>query len=474
MRFGSHLILGSVIVIAFTVGTIWNRSWDRRMQNSAFHREKQQNEANGIASSSIPVTTVEKTYIYTQTEHHTEYVTESVTTTSTSVVPGPTGDSNPSPEKVVMVFASNLESHPESSMYYLAKSIVKNRRAYAERHGFKFMQRNVDNYEISKQHAPAWSKIPILREAMNTYPDAEWIWWLDHDALIINRDFHLVNDLLRYDKLNSTIFRNRWYTPGSGISDNTITPGDYNLNDIHLIISQDWNGINAGSMFFRNTKFTRWLLDVWIEPLFLEKSWIFAEQEVLGHMISNYPELRKRVALVSNRLINAYSSHMEDYNWHDGDFCVHFAGCKDFGTCKENFDKFSAILDQKEGLSWRDESELPKPEEQQQQQGQQEGQQSEQQNQPQQQQEQQSQPQQQPSQPEQQNQPQQEQSQPEQQNQPQQQQSQSEQQNQPQQEQQQPQQQQEQEQQNQSQSEQPYQVQAPAQPQQPSEQQNQQ
>lgn len=34
-----------------------------------------------------------------------------------------------------------------------------------------------------------WIKLPIIRKLMVSHPEAEWIWWMDSDAIFTNMTF---------------------------------------------------------------------------------------------------------------------------------------------------------------------------------------------------------------------------------------------------------------------------------------------
>ena len=53
-----------------------------------------------------------------------------------------------------------------------------------------------NKFEVSKEKHPVWAKLPALAEALDTYPDKEWVWWLDIDAIIMTPDLDLYSYLL--------------------------------------------------------------------------------------------------------------------------------------------------------------------------------------------------------------------------------------------------------------------------------------
>jgi hypothetical protein len=51
-------------------------------------------------------------------------------------------------------------------------------------------------YVLTHTTHPVWGKLPAIFEAFDTYPNAEWIWWLDSDAIIMDVHLDLYNILL--------------------------------------------------------------------------------------------------------------------------------------------------------------------------------------------------------------------------------------------------------------------------------------
>ena len=99
------------------------------------------------------------------------------------------------------------------------------------------------------------------------------------------------------------------------------------MNKLDLIVNQDYNGLNAGSFFIRNTPEMRLFLDFWSDNLVVERvpSWPQKEQCAMAYLITNHPFLRERVGFIEQRLINAYPGGV--HNWIEGELLVHFAGC---------------------------------------------------------------------------------------------------------------------------------------------------
>ena len=186
----------------------------------------------------------------------------------------------PKPNEVVVLVASDGKGH-NGGIPNILEEASANRKEYCELHGYQFQFLNITKYNIGSAHA-VWAKLPAIVETFNLHPEAKWIWWLDLDAIIMTPEIEIVSHVLSHAALNKKMLRNvELNRPRSGkIGINTLKNPD--PNKIDLIISQDHNGINAGSFMIRRSEFTQMLIDMWRDPLYLQQSeWISMEQDAL-------------------------------------------------------------------------------------------------------------------------------------------------------------------------------------------------
>ena len=97
-----------------------------------------------------------------------------------------------------------------------------------------------------------------------------------------------------------------------------------------LILVQDWNGLNAGSFFIRNTEVMQLFIDFWNDPVLINyahKNWQLRDQDLFLHLIFQHPSLRKRIGWVQQNIFNAFSYDIPKVVWRLGDLIVHFPGC---------------------------------------------------------------------------------------------------------------------------------------------------
>ncbi|CAN6665688.1 hypothetical protein TRVA0_037S00716 [Trichomonascus vanleenenianus] len=212
------------------------------------------------------------------------------------------------------------------------QTIIENRKAYAHRHGYYHLFLNLSDFQPAQEENihPMWLKVPAIKHAFELYPNIEWIWWLDVDAIIMNPEIALGNHLLNEDFLSKKIsfgkplrslnsrFKGHRYLPKSSID----------VSDVDVIISQDSLGLNTGSFFLRRSEFANLLLSLWSDPYLRTMGFERKEQDALIYLLLKHKYLLKHCAIVPQRLINSYHDGTKSHLWryHEGDFVIHFAG----------------------------------------------------------------------------------------------------------------------------------------------------
>jgi hypothetical protein len=241
---------------------------------------------------------------------------------------------------VVLIMGSNGDHHLSAH-----EALIRaNRMEYAEFHGglsythmlmlgYDFFEANFSEHPVPNV-GPHWSKIPVFAEAFKRYPEAKWLWWLDFDAIIMTPTIDLGSHLLDPDAMYSRLIKGEAfpimsaYVPPDKYMD---LPEDPDVSEINLLISGDNYGrINSGSMFLRRSEWTDMLLDLWIDPFYIEhnEDWYYTqEQEVLVHLMRFHQFIRDHIGIMPQRLINADGDGADDARWQPNDLVVHIAGC---------------------------------------------------------------------------------------------------------------------------------------------------
>lgn len=108
---------------------------------------------------------------------------------------------------------------------HLLLRFFKNKVDYSRIHGYDIFYNNV---LLQPKMFFFWAKLPAIRAAMVAHPEAEWIWWVDSDAVFTDMDFKLPLD--KYKNHNFVIY------------------GWPKL----IYEKKSWTGINAGVFLIRN------------------------------------------------------------------------------------------------------------------------------------------------------------------------------------------------------------------------------
>ncbi|KAJ3705259.1 hypothetical protein LUZ61_008964 [Rhynchospora tenuis] len=139
-------------------------------------------------------------------------------------------------ERILMV--SGSQPYPCRSYHgdHILLRSFKNKADYCRLHGIELFYNTA---LLNPSMDFFWAKIPVIRAAMLAHPEAEWIWWVDSDAIITDMDFSLPLD--RYRGHNMVV--NGWP---------------------QLIYEKkSWCSLNAGVFLIRNSQWAFDFMDEW-------------------------------------------------------------------------------------------------------------------------------------------------------------------------------------------------------------------
>ncbi|ESW28694.1 hypothetical protein PHAVU_002G009900 [Phaseolus vulgaris] len=139
-------------------------------------------------------------------------------------------------ERVLMITGSQPEPCRNPIGDHLLLRFFKNKVDYCRLHGYDILYNNA---LLDPKMFAYWAKYPVVRAAMMAHPEAEWIWWVDSDALFTDMEFKL--PLERYKGHNLVV--HGWP---------------------HLIHEKrSWTGLNAGVFLIRNCQWSLDFMDSW-------------------------------------------------------------------------------------------------------------------------------------------------------------------------------------------------------------------
>ncbi|QDS70406.1 hypothetical protein FKW77_009426 [Venturia effusa] len=244
----------------------------------------------------------------------------------------------PKPNEIILVTATDGGGHNGGIEDILGKT-AKNRQAYCDYHGYNYHFVNISKFDLGDAH-PVWKKIPAIVEAFNTYPEAKWVFFLDLDAIIMSPKQGLTELVLSHEGMKKAITWGAQFVGSERTPLGTYMQADADLDNLDILFAQDQNGVNAGSLFLRRSKYTQSLLDMWIDPFFMKMDWYGREQETLLHFIKFHPTFRDHAGIIKQRIANAYVEGGPEMQWYKGDLVVHLAGCWVSHKCVSRWNQF--------------------------------------------------------------------------------------------------------------------------------------
>ncbi|KAL6842909.1 hypothetical protein ACP4OV_027222 [Aristida adscensionis] len=140
------------------------------------------------------------------------------------------------PERVVMVSGSQPEPCRGAGGDHLLLRFLKNKLDYCRLHGIQLLYNTA---LLEPSMVAYWAKIPAVRAAMLAHPEAEWVWWVDADAVFTDMDFSL--PLAKYAGRNLVVYG--W--------------------DREVYEVGSWVGLNAGVFLIRNCQWSLDLMEEW-------------------------------------------------------------------------------------------------------------------------------------------------------------------------------------------------------------------
>lgn len=194
---------------------------------------------------------------------------------------------------------------------------LDSKRAYAERHGYTYIQGGAEYWDRSRP--VAWSKIPFLLEFLRGSQAAsfDFIWFSDADV-------YITEPSLTLDRVAQ------------------VMPADR-----YLMLNVDsWNNVNSGNMLMRlGAGGINYLIDyftrVWAHTTDLYHIWY--ENKAMIDEYEAVPATKSLIAFNEDvKLFNTYINGLPGApKWQPGDFLVHFAGIYDTKKMRECVQKIN-------------------------------------------------------------------------------------------------------------------------------------
>lgn len=245
----------------------------------------------------------------------------------------------------VLVTSLNREEHTQE---YTAK-ILQNRKEYAKAYNYgvyaRYLQDFEDHYRMAHDHTTSWGKIALCRAAMAAFPNAEYFWFLDSSAIIMNPEIDIYEHIISAERLDKFIQHGtaivRKKKTDSADFNPVVTSKTMKADTARLIFVQDEIGLSSRSFVFKNDPLASTFLEFWDSTQFKTYSG-FDRQEssALNHLAQWHSTFLSKMAIIPPKTIASMSaSNMAELLYTDGDFVCTF-DCRIELHCFERFEAF--------------------------------------------------------------------------------------------------------------------------------------
>ncbi|KQK01531.1 probable glycosyltransferase 7 [Brachypodium distachyon] len=143
-------------------------------------------------------------------------------------------------ERVLMVSGSQPAPCGAPRGDHFLTRLLKNKLDYCRLNGVELLYNTA---LLRPSMGRYWAKLPLVRAAMVAHPEAEWVWWVDSDAVLTDMDFRL--PLRRYRRHNLVVHGWPRLVYDSGAA------------------GPSWTSLNAGVFLLRNCQWSLDLMDAW-------------------------------------------------------------------------------------------------------------------------------------------------------------------------------------------------------------------
>ncbi|KAK3344136.1 galactosyl transferase GMA12/MNN10 family-domain-containing protein [Lasiosphaeria hispida] len=218
--------------------------------------------------------------------------------------------------------------------------IKENRIQYAQKHGYQTFFPQVGEYEL-KGAPTSWTKVVAVRHALTKYPDAKFFWFLEQNSFIMNPLLKIEDHVMKSSRLEELMIKDHPVVPPDSIIK---TFSHLRGQDVDFVLTQDKEGLSAGSFVIRNGDWAKFFLETWFDPLYRSYNFQKAEAHALEHIVQWHPTILARLALVDQRIINSYSKDAKGQAWQPGDIVVRFSDCSasSIGACEAESQRFNS------------------------------------------------------------------------------------------------------------------------------------
>ncbi|QLG75036.1 hypothetical protein HG535_0H03630 [Zygotorulaspora mrakii] len=256
----------------------------------------------------------------------------------------------PSPE-IVIVTLIDFELSELETVF----NVVQNRVDYAQKQKYAVYIRWIQEFVpmLQRQNLRTdyeYAKPLIMRAAMHAFPKAKYLFFLDHESLIMNLDISLQQNLLDPKTLEIALLKNTPVVAESNIR----TYNHFQVKNTKMIIPQSPQGfLDMSAFVVSNDLYGKAFLEFLMDKLYTTYDWESFSAGV-GHLLQWHPHILGKTALVHQKLLaapvnpnppseeegNNSDKELDPYYYTEGDLVVSLKGCRLKGTCTQDLRTF--------------------------------------------------------------------------------------------------------------------------------------
>jgi len=170
-----------------------------------------------------------------------------------------------------------------------------------------------------------------MRHAMTLFPWSTYFFFLDHHALIMNPNLLVQDHIMAPTRLDSIMLVDTPIVPPDSVI-RTFRHGY--AGNVDFVIAQDTVGLDQSSFIVRRGEWAKFFLDVWFDPLYRSYNFQRAEGHALEHLVQWHGTVLSKLALVPQKIMNAYPQVQGELGYTDGDFVANFKDCERRQSCE--------------------------------------------------------------------------------------------------------------------------------------------
>jgi len=178
---------------------------------------------------------------------------------------------------------------------------------------------------------------------LTKFPHTTYFWFLEQNSLIMNPDLTVETHIMNPKRLETLIIKEQPIVPPDSVIK---TFAHLKPTNVDFVLTQDREGLAAGSFIIRRGEWSKFFLDTWFDPLYRSYNFQKADTHALEHIVQWHPTILSKLVLIPQRYMNAYCKNApgeQSGKYKDGDFVIRFAGCEPNGArdCATEADPFS-------------------------------------------------------------------------------------------------------------------------------------